>query len=110
SEQRRVCMHCRGDENRLDDPWVPYMFAREPAGWVHQSCQHAWDEKCRARDAADATAERKDRLRKIARNAGLFAVWVFVMWFGFTAIDFAENGNSSGSAILSLYVLFTAFG
>jgi hypothetical protein len=50
------------------------------------------------------------RTKLVARNAGLFAVWAFVMWFGLSAFDLAEKGDSSGSGILSFYVLFTAFG
>jgi hypothetical protein len=110
SEQHRVCFHCRGDENRPEDPWVPYMFSGEQMGWMHQSCLRTYEEQHRARAAADAVAERKDRTRKVVHNVGLFAVWAFLIWFGFTAIDLAkEEGDTEGSWILSLYVLFTAF-
>jgi len=46
----------------------------------------------------------------VVHNAGLFAAWAFVMWLGSTAIGLAEKGDTSGSWLLSLYVLFTASG
>jgi hypothetical protein len=55
-------------------------------------------------------AERKDRIRMVVRNAGLVAVWLFVMWLGFSSISLVEKHDVSGSGVLTIYVLFTAIG
>jgi hypothetical protein len=49
------------------------------------------------------------RAKEITRNVVLFAVWAFLMWFGLTAIDLAQEGNSAGTEVLIAYVVVASF-
>ncbi len=80
-----ICLHCKRDDVRVDDPWVPVAHLGKQKGWAHQSCERAWREQQRAHDAAIASAERK-RARDIAiaaveRRSRIkrFALYVFVV-------------------------------
>ncbi len=65
---RMICLYCKGDEVRADDPWVPVAYLGKQQGWTHQSCEPLWKEQQRAHDAAIASTERK-RARDMAMAA-----------------------------------------
>jgi hypothetical protein len=94
-----ICLHCKRDDDRPNDPWVPVAYLGKQQGWAHQSCGRAWKEQQRARDAAIASAERKRardiaivaaerkmRFRRFARIATIGSVFLFVLWLSGSAI------------------------
>ena len=91
-----ICLHCKRDDVRANDPWVPVAYLGKQQGWAHQSCERAWKEQQRAHDAAiasaerkrarDAAAKRKVRIKYFARIATMGSVFLFVLWLGKSAI------------------------
>ena len=94
-----ICLHCKCDDVRANDPWVPVAYLVKQQGWAHQSCQRAWKKQQRARDAAIASAERKRardiaiaaaerkmRFKDFARIATIGSVCLFVLWLSGSAI------------------------
>jgi len=91
-----ICLHCKRDDIRPNDPWVPVAYLGKQQGWAHQSCERAWREQQRAHDAAvasaerkrarDAVAKRKVRIKNFARIATMGSIFLFVLWLGGSAI------------------------
>jgi hypothetical protein len=91
-----ICLHCKRDDIRRNDPWVPVAYLGKQQGWAHQSCERAWKEQQRAHDAAiapaerkrarDAAVKRKVRIKYFARIAAMGSVFLFVLWLGGSAI------------------------
>jgi hypothetical protein len=40
-----ICLHCKRDDVRANDPWVPVAYLGKQQGWAHQSCERAWKEQ-----------------------------------------------------------------
>jgi len=94
-----ICLHCKCDDVRANDPWVPVAYLGKQQGWAHKSCERAWKKQQRARDAAIASAERKRardiaiaaaerkmRFKDFARIATIGSVCLFVLWLSGSAI------------------------
>ena len=94
-----ICLHCKCDDVRANDPWVPVAYLGKRQGWAHKSCERAWKKQQRARDAAIASAERKRardiaiaaaerkmRFNDFARIATIGSVCLFVLWLSGSAI------------------------
>jgi hypothetical protein len=94
-----ICLHCKRDDDRPNDPWVPVAYLGKQQGWVHRSCERTWKEqrraldaaiasaeRKRARDIAIAAAERKMRFKHFARIATIGSVFLFVLWLSGSAI------------------------
>jgi len=94
-----ICLHCKCDDVRANDPWVPVAYLGKQQGWANKSCERAWKKQQRARDAAIASAERKRardiaiaaaerkmRFKDFARIATIGSVCLFVLWLSGSAI------------------------
>jgi hypothetical protein len=89
-----ICLHCKRDDVRANDPWVPVAYLGKQQGSA--SCERAWKEQQRAHDAAiasaerkrarDAAAKRKVRIKYSARIATMGSVFLFALWLGGSAI------------------------
>jgi len=91
-----ICLHCKRDDVRANDPWVPVAYLGKQQGWAHQSCERAWKQQQRAHDATiasaerkrarDAAAKRKVRIKYFASIATMGSVFLFALWLGGSAI------------------------
>ena len=94
-----ICLHCKRDEVRADDPWMPVAYLGKWQGWAHQSCGRASKEQRRAHDATMASAERKrardiaiaaaersSRIKRFGRVATMGSVFLFLLWLGGSAM------------------------